>query len=187
MNHSLLRDKKLYDLLLQVDRELAADARAAACPCCSGRLDSALYRRKPRGLPPAVAADPDHSKRWSLCCDACNRRVTPPSVRFFGRRVYIAPCFLLISTLQGKLTVRRLAWLHERYGMDRRTIRRWQRWWRELFPLTAFWRIARGRVQPPADESSFPGSLLKRFIGTDPLVAVLRFLLPLTTASKVVE
>lgn len=183
MHHVPRQDKKLYDLLLQVDRDLAAAARAAACPRCGGRLDSARYRRKPRGAPPAVMADPEQSLRWSLCCDACKHRVAPPSVRFFGRRVYFAPCFLLISALRGKLTVRRLAQLRARYGVDRRTLRRWQQWWRQVFPATAFWRLQRGRVLPPVDEAALPGSLLERFDGA--LLAALRFLLPLTTAVQV--
>jgi len=109
-------------------------------------------------------------------------------VRFFGRRVYSAPCLLLISALRGKSTARRLAGLHERYGVDRRTVRRWRRWWREVFVATAFWRVQRGLVLPPVDESSLPGSLLERFAGegSSALVAALRFLAPLTTASPAV-
>ena len=132
-------------------------------------------------------ADPEQAKRLSLCCDVCRTRVLPPSVRFFGRRVYFAPCFLLISAVCGKLTVGRLAELRELYGMDRRTVRRWQHWWRQLFPATSFWRLARGRIVPPVDEAALPGSLLERFAGADSLVAVLRFLSPLTTTAKVLK
>jgi len=185
MNRALLNDAKLYDLLLEVDRELADQARAERCPRCGNRLDSARFPRKPRGLPPSVEADPDQKKRLSLCCAACDKRVTPPSVRFFGRRVYFAPCFLTISALRGKLTARRLARLRKRYGVDRRTVRRWRRWWHDAFPTTAFWRVQRGRVLPPAHESALPASLLERFAGTGsaPLIAALRFLSPLTTTS----
>lgn len=188
MDHALLKAPKLYALLLRIDQELAQQARADRCPRCGSRLDSARYPRKPRGLPPAVEADPDQRKRLSLCCDVCDKRVTPPSVRFFGRRVYSAPCFLLISALRGKPTARRLAGLHERYGVDRRTVRRWRRWWHEAFVATAFWRVQRGLVLPPVDESSLPGSLLERFAGegSSALVAALRFLAPLTTASPAV-
>ena len=187
MNHALLRDEKLYALLLQVDRDLAAEARAERCPRCEGRMDSAVYPRKPRGAPPAVMADPEQTMRMSLCCDVCRNRVLPPSVRFLGRRLYFAPCVLLISALRGKLTVRRLEGLRERFGVDRRTVRRWQYWWRELFPATAFWRVQRGLVLPPADEAALPGSLLERFVGADSLVAALRFLSPLTTTAKLLE
>jgi len=114
--------------------------------------------------------------------------VLPPSVRFFGRRVYFAPCFLLISALRGKPTARRLAGLRERYGVDRRTVRRWRRWWHEVFPMTAFWRVQRGRVLPPVEEATLPSSLLERFAGSSSstLAAALRFLSPLTTASMAV-
>jgi hypothetical protein len=48
--HALLRDATLYDVLLKFDRDLAAEARAAGCPC-GGVLHSARYPRKPRGGP----------------------------------------------------------------------------------------------------------------------------------------
>ena len=188
MNRAPLNDVKLYALLLRIDQEFALRARDARCPLCGGRLDSARYPRKPRGLPPVVESNPDQRKRLSLCCCACRRRMNPPSVRFFGRRVYSAPCFLTISALRGKLTARRLARLRERYGVDRRTVRRWRRWWHDVFPATAFWAVQRGRVLPPADESALPGSLLERFAGgsSSALAAALRFLSPLTTASMAV-
>ncbi len=182
MNCALLKDVTLYALLLRIDQDLAAEVRASGCPRCSDRLHSARYPRKPRGLPPAVEADPEQRYRLCLCCCNCRKRVAPPSVRFFGRRVYVAPCLLLISALRGKLTTRRLAGLRERYGVDRRTVRRWRRWWHDVFPWTAFWRVQRGRLLPPADESALPASLLERFTGADSsaLAAALRFLSPLT-------
>ena len=86
--HELLCDAKLYFHLLRIDRDLAAAERAKGCPACGGRLDVADYPRKPRG---GAAELPDeYGRRFSFCCDACRRRVTPPSVRYFGRRVYMA-------------------------------------------------------------------------------------------------
>jgi hypothetical protein len=45
----LLRDARLFVLLLAIDRDLAAAARQGGCLCCGGRLDGASYPRKPRG------------------------------------------------------------------------------------------------------------------------------------------
>ena len=42
--HTLLRDPNLYTLLLQIDEQLAAQCRAAAC-ACGGVLHSARYER----------------------------------------------------------------------------------------------------------------------------------------------
>ncbi len=51
MSHGPLLDARVLQLLLEADRELAAEARAKGCSC-GGKLHSARYRRKPRrGLP----------------------------------------------------------------------------------------------------------------------------------------
>lgn len=68
MCHALLRDAKLYDLLLTVDRDLAAAARAAGCGVCGGSLHSARYPRKPRGGPADLGSD--YATRLSFCCAA---------------------------------------------------------------------------------------------------------------------
>jgi hypothetical protein len=181
--HDLLRDARLYTHLLKIDEDLAAKAQAGRCPHCQGRLDNAGYARKPRGGPLQVG--PEYRRRFSLCCDACRKRVTPPSVRFFGRRVYLAPVLLIISAMRGQLTAARLRCLRSAYGVDRRTVVRWRRWWRETFCTTAFWRAVKGRLLPPVDADDLPAALLERFesggatrVG---LSEALTFLSPLTT------
>lgn len=47
MCHAILQDPKLYCLLLFIDEDLAAQARAAGC-ACGGVLHGARYPRKPR-------------------------------------------------------------------------------------------------------------------------------------------
>jgi hypothetical protein len=64
--HALLRDARLYDLLLTFDRDLAAEARAAGCARCGGSLHSARYPRKPRGGPEDLG--PAYATRLSFCC-----------------------------------------------------------------------------------------------------------------------
>ena len=82
--HSILSDARVWAFLKRVDAAEASVCRAARCPRCGGELHSATYLRKPYGL----AADlRDDARRFSLCCSVCRRRVKPPSVRFFGRRV----------------------------------------------------------------------------------------------------
>jgi hypothetical protein len=48
MSHVPLRDARVLEALLMIDRELMAEARAAGCPC-GGTLHSARYPRQPRG------------------------------------------------------------------------------------------------------------------------------------------
>ncbi|MGH7354468.1 MAG: hypothetical protein ACRELS_07845 [Candidatus Rokuibacteriota bacterium] len=68
MCHALLRDAKLYDLLLTFDHDLAAEARSAGCALCGGTLHSARYPRKPRGGPDDLG--PEYTTRLSFCCAA---------------------------------------------------------------------------------------------------------------------
>ena len=78
---------------------------------------------------------------------------------------------------------RRVRELTHLFGADRRTIARWQVLWRELVPLTPFWKIARGRLSTWA-EIILPRSLLDQFLaGNDPCqgwVLLLCFLSPIT-------
>jgi hypothetical protein len=72
--------------------------------------------------------------------------------------------------------------LSEVVSVDRRTVERWRRWWRDGFTATPFWRIARAAFMPPVEHDSLPASLLDRFTGdaADRLIALLRFLGPVT-------
>lgn len=179
---ALFTDTRLYNHLLAIDRALAERARHAGCRRCGGRLDSATYPRKPRETPAHTLGDP-HRRRLSFCCARCRQRVTPPSVRFFGRRVY-SGAVVVLACLKA-LTAERVAELKAMLGVDRRTLRRWRRWWREAFVHSAWWRIEKARFSPPLDQRRLPGALLERFAAAHepPLVAALRFLSPMTTHS----
>jgi hypothetical protein len=62
-------------------------------------LHSARYPRKPRGLPGGARSCCDF--RYSFCCADCRHRTTPFSVRFFGRRVYIAAIMVVVSATRA--------------------------------------------------------------------------------------
>ena len=180
----LLQDVRLYEQLLRIDQELASTARKLGCPLCRGRLDSARYSRKPRGGP--VGLGEAYDWMLSLCCDACRKRVRPPSVRFLDRRVYFGAVVVLVMAMREGLTSRRLTRLKDLLGVDRRTVHRWRRWWREAFCETEFWRAGRGRLMPEVAESELPRSLLACFDGSlrQRLISTLRFLCPLTTRTQ---
>jgi len=82
-------------------------------------------------------------------------------------------------------TPTRVARLRELVGASPRTLARWRRWWREAFATSRFWQVAAGRFGTPVTCELLPLSLLERFAGDarDRLVATLRFLGPITTAS----
>jgi hypothetical protein len=121
---AVLADAKFHEQLLVFDRDLAASARAARCWLCGGALHSASYDRKPRGCPGGLGQG--YAERFSFCCavDGCRKRATLPSLRFLGRRVYLATVVTLISALMLGTTPYRLARLSVVPGLDRRTLAR---------------------------------------------------------------
>ncbi|MGH6692808.1 MAG: hypothetical protein ACREF4_19235, partial [Gammaproteobacteria bacterium] len=125
-------------------------------------------------------------RRTSFCCARCRKRRTPPSVRFLGRRVYLAAVVVLACVLRQGPTPWRVARLRDLLGVSADTLARWHRWWRHAFVRTAFWRAARGRFARPVDDADVPRDLLARFPGDAiaPIVAMLRFLSPLTTSAS---
>jgi hypothetical protein len=182
---TLLTDATLFDALIVIDQELAATARVAGCRLCAGRLDHADYPRKPRGGPVTLGAA--YETRTSFCCavEGCRTRLTPVSVRFLGRRVYLGAVVLLAGVLRQGPTPWRVSRLQALLGVSARTLARWHRWWRDAFVHTAFWKAARSRFARPVEAADLPRGLLERFGGdaVAQVVATLRVLGPLTTTS----
>ena len=123
----------------------------------------------------------DCSSRLSFCCAVCRKRATSLSVRFLGRRVYLALAVVLVSgsrTASIPTGVR----LGAELGVARQTLQRWQAWWIEQFALTPLWLATCARFMPPVDVLGFPGTLLERFEGSPAhsLMRLLVFLSPVT-------
>ncbi|HKM72836.1 MAG TPA: hypothetical protein VJX94_22690 [Stellaceae bacterium] len=182
MYQAVLADARFHEQLLVFDRDLSAAARAAGCGQCGGALHSAQFPRKPRGGPPGLSQA--YGQRFSFCCaaDGCRKRTTPPSLRFLGRKVYLATVVTLISAMLLGTTPARLARLSAVPGIDRRTLARWRTWWRSTFADGPFAAVAKAALVPPLDIAGLPASLLDRFAGgiDQKLIALLRFLGPLT-------
>lgn len=184
MNASLLVDDRFYHVLDSIDLDLAQTARSKGC-ACSGVLHSARYPRKPRGLPNDHHGD---DRRASFCCAACRKRTTPASVRFLGRRVYLGAVVILATALQQGPSPWRVRRLRELFGVSVQTLSRWRAWWTEAFAESAFWKTARAAFSPPVAATAAPSTLLERFPGEphEQLVALLRFLSPLSTTAAYV-
>ncbi len=182
MYQAVLADAKFHEQLLVFDHDLSATARAAGCHLCGGALHSAQFARKPRGCPAGLGHA--YGQRFSFCCaaDGCRKRMTPPSLRFLGRKVYLATVVTLISAMLLGTTPARLARLSTVPGIDRRTLVRWRAWWRSTFTDSPFAPVAKAALVPPLDIAGLPVSLLDRFAGDieQKLTALLRFLGPLT-------
>lgn len=115
--------------------------------------------------------------------------MTPPSVRFLGRRVYLGAVVVLVSAMAQGVTAKRASSLRELCGVSVRTLRRWRKWWRERFVRSRLWRELRGRFVPPVLECSVPVSMLERLEGNEPSERALRMLellLPLTGGANCV-
>lgn len=134
-------------------------------PYCGGPLHRSAYVRKPRGgpadLPEAFAV------RLSWCCgrEGCRRRVLPPSVLFWGRRVYWGAVVLVLTALrEGRVKGITADGLRARFGVTRLTLRRWRRYFREHFPQTATWRRLVSHFWPPVPAATRVADVLGRFI-----------------------
>jgi hypothetical protein len=122
----------------------------------------------------------EYSRRLSFTCGRCDARSTSPSVRFAGRRVYVAVVLMLRSP-PGSASGQELCDL---LSIPARTLKRWRTWWREDFPATPFWQSMRARFIPPLAIEQLPQCLLVRFDGdamTDRLTHALRWIAPLST------
>jgi len=175
--HAVLQDPAFFHFLCRIDEAFASATRLGRCPGCAGPLHVADYPRKPRGCPAAVREE--YSRRLSFTCGRCSARATPPSVRFAGRRVYLAVVLMLVSP-PGSASGQGLC---ELLRIPARTLTRWRTWWRERFPGTRFWRTARAGFVPPVAVDALPASLVERFVGAEPIeqvVRLLRFLGPLS-------
>jgi hypothetical protein len=165
-------------LLLQIDTELAAQTHATKCGC-GGVLHRANYPRKPKACPKEVVCD--FEWRWSFCCNLCRKRSTPMSVRFLGRRVYVALAVVVLAVKRNKINVA-ITELVETLGIPERTVARWRQWWLGLFPVTALWQSTCARFMPPVPIADLPTSLIARFTGIahEAMLRLLNFLSPLS-------
>ncbi len=142
MDHRLLQSVGFWAFLFSVDWDLAATVRQAGCSC-GGRLHRADYLRKPRGGPKGLSRE--HCYRLSFCCgrEGCRKRLTPPSVRFLGRKVYLHAVVILVAAMRQGPTPRRV---------------------RELAEL---FQVARGQVALLGELLDLPRALLTAFFRDD--------------------
>lgn len=181
MSHNFLSNASFHKLLIKIDGEIADKTRQTGCTC-GGPLHRADYPRSPFGLPEAYREY--YQQRLSLCCGQCRKRLTPQSVRFFGRRWFPGPIVILISALKQGATERRCAQIRRHFGIviSQSTWSRWRRWWRIEFVATSFWQQDKALVPIAYLSGPFPRTLLSVFLGRleEQLVLLLRFLAPLT-------
>ena len=89
-----------------------------------------------------------------------------------------------VSAMRQGPTPRRISELSKRFGADESTIARWQSFWREHFPQTSFWKVARASFVTLDDAAGLAYSLVDAFLRRHPpcngWILLLRFLSPIT-------
>ena len=184
MSHVEVLDAKWLAALAEIDAAAAEKVRASGCVHCGAALDRADYPRKARGeLGEAASA---YEKRLSFCCrrQGCRKRATPPSLRFLGRKVYIAAVVVAVSAIGQTLRLSGPGRPGRVHGVPVVTLRRWLAWWQSVLGLSAFFAEAKGFLSEPVEVAQLPASLLSRFgQGAAALGKMLRFIAPVTTGS----
>lgn len=190
MYQELVGDASLPSFLLQIDDELADKALAGGCLHCGARLHSARFPRKVRGGPWGL--DDVHDQRRSFCCSrrGCRRRLTPPSVRFVDRHIYLSVVVVLAGLLSQGASRWRLGHLSVKLGVSRRTLVRWRQWWRERFAQTQTWRRLRGRLSGVAPDEALPAAVVNRMQGetmSGRVIALMKLLAPMSASVAIRE
>ncbi len=176
---------EFFEGLLAIDMAIVAEAASEACRFCGGRLHRGDYPRKPRGGLIGKAAE-NYGRRFSLCCgrEGCRKRATPPSVRFFARRVYVGAVVIVASIVALMKPTASAA--SRTTGIAARTTRRWLRWWRGPFTATSVFVQISSRMVPAVSRTSLPSSIVERLPGSvDGRVRqLLGWLMPITTVTS---
>jgi len=169
-----------YDDLLKTDKDRADQVQKAGCPHCGGKLHAHHRLRKAAGLPQTLGDE--HRVRFAFRCGrrSCRKHVSPDSVRFQGRKLYLGVVMALLTAKQCGLTVS--GETLTAIGVSRRTLGRWRQWWQKRVPETSFWREKMGKFRAPVNTATLPASLLRQRVGEkieDQLIWLLRFIAPL--------
>jgi hypothetical protein len=160
-----INNVKLYQLLFFIDTDLTEQKRGNSCPFCGAPLHTSNYLRKPRGGPGNIPEV--FSIRHSLCCSAenCRRRVLPPSVRFWNRKVYWGIVILVTVVLQQQRTQGYSASKIIRIiGISRHTLKRWIHYFTKIFPASDRWKQIGGLLGAVLNTGSIPSTLILLFI-----------------------
>lgn len=185
MSHEFEIDAKFLAALAEHDAEHVRRVQRDGCADCGGPLDRADYPRKAQGV--AGESADVCARRLSLCCrcEGCRKRATPPSLRFLGRKVYIAVVVIIASAAGRTTPLLGRGRARTVQGVPLRTVRRWLSWWQTAFALGVFWTEAKSFFASRVEVNELPASLLERFDGARSLALerMLRFIAPITTTS----
>ena len=150
--HYIAANDLFFHELRKHDYALFLKIKSEGCLLCRSKLDTSNFKRKPRGL------GENEEVRYSLCCrlEGCRKRITTPSLRFFGRKVYSGWVIILALDYLKELGL---------YGqISSQTLARWKNFWRDrLSEQNPFMLKARSILPPGLSGCDRPGGLLSVF------------------------
>lgn len=172
-------------MLYAIDQKIAKKFQSKPCQRCGSNLHKNNFPRKPRGIP--LEFEVHFSSRFSFSCGRCDKRATPPSARFLGRKVYISLFvvlipYLVLTNLNTANFFSKLINLPPN-TFSPVTLKRWLRWWDNV-PYSRIWKKIRGNLGPNMDNLALPLFLIEQFQiqEVDPsliMMAMLGFLSPM--------
>jgi hypothetical protein len=148
-------------------------------------MNWANYPRKPRGVPPEAAKY--FEKRFGHCCSTaeCRKRRTPPSVRFLGRRVYVAIFIIIIFSVASHELYQKLIITTAANSFSKWTLDRWVIWWDCVIPISRVWKKISGQLNSNVDNQFLPLFLIEQFLASNEgitdkaMLSLLEFLSPM--------
>lgn len=163
MLNQIIEKVTFFSILFLLDEKLFEKTREARCPHCGGPLHKAFYERNPAGGPPGLPSK--YKIRMGLCCgrEGCRRRKLPPSCLFMDRRGHWR-CVILAYVCMRQNRVKPAEELSRMLNVHVRTLRRWLKYFREIYPVSKEWMSLRGYVSSRVLERDVPCGLLKLFI-----------------------
>ena len=162
MFDGMVLGSEFFRALEREDAALAAQVARRRCPRCGGPLHRADYKRKPRGGVFAAAGEA-FARRYSLCCGQCRRRKLPPSLRFLGRRVYLAVVVIVATAV----LLLRAATAAIETAVPTRTLKRWRGWWQGPFRQSSVFVMLCARLLLAPSTDTLPLSMLTGVEGSE--------------------
>ena len=182
-----LADARLYEMLARIDADLAETARTAGCRALRRVLHSALVPAQAPRRPRRDAGGLRPPPQLLLRRRGLPKRRTPPSVRFLGRKVYLGAVVVLATALRhGPTPHARGPACASSSGSTPGRSRGGGSGGARPSPRAAWWQAMRGRFAPPVPTRCAAGLAVASALpatARTPLVALLRFVAPTTTAS----
>ena len=140
----IIKSKLFFQLLFEIDKDSSEQLKKTLSPCCGSSLHVGHYPRKVKGIDDCEG---EQQIKFSFNCSKCRHRVNPPSLRFFNRIIFASSFFILISSLLNNNDYD-LKLASKKFSIDIRTLKKWKKWWNNIFPATVLYKKLRAFFLP---------------------------------------